>query len=267
MYVKNRNLKKSLFNFLEGFVENIAHRGFSGKYPENTLIAFQKAIEIKADMIELDVTLSKDRIPIIIHDDTLERTTNGKGKIRNTSFKKLRELDAGSWKNIKFKNEKIPTLEEVLLLIKKRKIKLNIEIKTSAYDKKLSNSCIEKKTITLIQKYNLINRIVISSFEPKILLRLRKLSSKIKLALLIDPDFAKLKIDPIAFTKQIRGVSLNMHKSQINSSIFDNAKKQKFPIYIYTINSEKEILNAIDANISGIFTNFPDRLKEIESKV
>ena len=154
-------------------MKNIAHRGFSGKYPENTLIAFKKAIELEADMIELDITLSKDKIPIVIHDDTLERTTNGNGKVRATASNKLKLLDAGSWKNPKFHEERIPTLEEVLRLIKKSKIDLNIEIKSSAFEKKHSTSCIELQTLNLIQKYKLMNRIVISSFESKILLRLQ----------------------------------------------------------------------------------------------
>ena len=99
-------------------MKNIAHRGFSGKYPENTNIAFARAIELGADMIELDVTLSKDKIPVVIHDDTLERTSNGKGKVRNVPLEKLKQLDFGSWMHSNFSEERIPTLEEVLKIIK-----------------------------------------------------------------------------------------------------------------------------------------------------
>lgn len=244
-------------------MKNIAHRGFSGKYPENTLIAFKKAIELEADMIELDITLSKDKIPVVIHDDTMDRTTNGKGKIRATSFNKLKLLDAGSWKNPKFHQEKIPTLEEVLQLIKKSKIDLNIEIKSSAFEKKFSPSCIESQTLNLIQKYKLLNRIVISSFEPKVLLRLRELSAKVKLSFLIEPNFEILKIDPIAFVKQIRASSLNMHKSQVNTNIFTEAMNLKIPIYIYTVNTTQEMKKMQKQKVTGVFTNFPDKLRKL----
>lgn len=244
-------------------MKNIAHRGFSGKYPENTLIAFKKAIELEADMIEFDITLSKDKVPIVIHDDTLERTTNGKGKVRTTALNKLKLLDAGSWKNSKFHQEKIPTLEEVLQQIKKSKINLNIEIKSSAFEKKLSTSCIELQTLNLIQKYKLMNRIVISSFEPRILLRLRELSAKVKLGFLIEPNFETIQSDPIAFVKQIRAVSLNMHKSQVGSKIFISAKDLKIPVHIYTVNTIKEMKKMQANKVNGIFTNFPDRLKKM----
>lgn len=241
-------------------MRNIAHRGFSGKYPENTMLAFEKAIELNVDMIELDITLSKDKIPVVIHDDTLERTTNGKGKVKNTLFNKLKMLDAGSWMHRKYLDEKIPSLEEVLALIKQSKVHLNIEIKSSAFEKKLSDSSIEVQTIRLIKKYKLFHQIVISSFEPKILLRLRKLSAKIKLSLLIEPYSKKSKFDPISFVKKIHAVSLNMHKSQVKSNFFKKAIEEKIPILIYTVNTKKEMQKMKELGIQGIFTNYPDKL-------
>jgi len=241
-------------------MRNIAHRGFSGKYPENTILAFEKAIKLNVDMIELDITFSKDKIPVVIHDDTLERTTNGKGKVKNTFFNKLKMLDAGSWMHRKFLGEKIPSLEEVLAIIKKSKVHLNIEIKSSAFEKKLSDSSIEAQTIRLIKKYKLFNQIVISSFEPKVLLRLRKLSAKIKLSLLIEPNFEKSKFNPISFVKEIRAASLNMHKSQVRTNIFKKAREEKIPILIYTVNTKKEMQKMTKLGVEGIFTNYPDKL-------
>jgi glycerophosphoryl diester phosphodiesterase len=249
-----------------GFMKNIAHRGFSGKYPENTKIAFARAIELGADMIELDVTLSKDKIPVVIHDDTLERTSNGKGKVRNVPLDKLKQFDFGSWMNPKFSEERIPTLEEVLQMIKKSKLGLNIEIKSSAFEKKFSDSCIESQTLGLINKYKLFNRIVISSFEPKILLRLRELSSKVKLAYLIEPDYKKLKLDPIYFVNQVKAVSLNMHKSQIKSEIFHRAKERNIPVCVYTVNTTGELRRMNKLELAGVFTNYPDRLKKMTER-
>ena len=248
-------------------MKNIAHRGFSGKYPENTKIAFTKAIELEADMIELDVTLSRDRVPVVIHDDMVDRTSDGKGKVRNLTLDKLRILDFGSWRSAKFSDQRISTLEEVLQQIKKSKIGLNIEIKSSAFEKKNSDSCIESQTLQLIQKYKLFNRIVISSFEPRVLTRLRELSAKVKLAYLIEPNFKKIKLDPISFVNKVKAVSLNMHKSQVETEIFKKASVAHIPVYVYTVNTIREMREMNLFGVAGVFTNYPDKLKKIKAKI
>ena len=96
----------------------VAHRGYSAQYPENTVSAFEAAIDAGADMIELDVCLTKDRVPVVIHDKTLERTTDGNGLVSELTLSKLKKLDAGSWFSPEFKGLTIPTLEEILLQIK-----------------------------------------------------------------------------------------------------------------------------------------------------
>src|SRR3712207_5048900 len=107
----------------------MAHRGAAAYAPENTIAAFTKAIEMKADAIELDIHLSKDDHIVVIHDEKVDRTTNGKGLVMEFTLEELKRLDAGSWFNKEFKNEKIPTLREVLELVAYKNIDLNIEIK------------------------------------------------------------------------------------------------------------------------------------------
>ncbi|MBI3536498.1 MAG: hypothetical protein HY070_02885, partial [Chloroflexi bacterium] len=109
----------------------IAHRGASAEAPENTLAAFTRAFELGADGIELDVTLTKDNIPVVIHDDTVNRTTNARGVVSEMLLAEIKQLDAGSWKDAKYRGEKIPTLEETLRAIPTTKI-VNIELKTLA---------------------------------------------------------------------------------------------------------------------------------------
>ena len=92
----------------------VAHRGYSARYPENTASAFDAAISAGADMIELDVCITKDRVPVVIHDQTLERTTDGAGMVSEFNLSELKKLDAGSWFSPEFKGESIPTLEEIL---------------------------------------------------------------------------------------------------------------------------------------------------------
>ncbi len=111
------------------YTKILAHRGASAYAPENTMAAFKKAIEMNADGIELDVHLSKDGYIVIIHDERVDRTTDGKGEVKDFSLDELKKLDAGSWFSDEYKGEKIPTLEELLSLIKNTEIYLNIEIK------------------------------------------------------------------------------------------------------------------------------------------
>jgi len=129
----------------------IAHRGYSEKYPENTLVAFQSALDGNADMIELDITLSRDREIAVIHDDTLERTTNGSGEVADYGLNELKALDAGSWFDERFSGERIPTLEEVFDLVKGRTW-INIEIKVSAYEPHFPMDAIERQVVELVQQ-------------------------------------------------------------------------------------------------------------------
>ena len=111
----------------------IGHRGYPARYPENTMASFRGAMEAGCDMIELDVTITKDRRIVVIHDDTLDRTTAGKGPVRERSFEEIRKLDAGGWFDPRFSAERVPELSEVLELTAGRCL-LNIEIKASAFE-------------------------------------------------------------------------------------------------------------------------------------
>src|SRR5262245_59418730 len=110
-------------------VEVIAHRGSSAVAPENTLAAVDLAIRAKAHRVEFDVQLTKDGVPVVLHDETLERTTNGKGRVRDRTYKEISKLDAGSWFHADFRGERLPTLDMVLELCR-GKIPVNVEIKS-----------------------------------------------------------------------------------------------------------------------------------------
>ncbi|WP_096201551.1 glycerophosphodiester phosphodiesterase [Bacillus sp. FJAT-45350] len=139
----------------------MAHRGWSGKAPENTLAAFELAInEDKIDSIETDVHMSKDGVPVLIHDFTLERTTNGTGLVNGKTLSELKELDAGSWYSEEYEGEKIPTLEELLIRAKGR-IRLNLELKSAGYFyPKIINT-----VVALVKKYEMEHEVVITSFD------------------------------------------------------------------------------------------------------
>ncbi|WP_062051636.1 glycerophosphodiester phosphodiesterase family protein [Bacillus sp. JCM 19034] len=142
-----------------------AHRGYKSAYPENTLLAFKEAMDQGADMIEFDLRMSKDKHVMIIHDETLDRTTNGSGEISNYMLAELKELDAGSWFAPPFEGLKIPTLIELCDLLKSYpNVYLNVEVKKSVHAKEVVD-----KTVELLKSYNYLSRCVFTCFDADII--------------------------------------------------------------------------------------------------
>ncbi len=146
----------------------IAHRGYRAKYPENTLSAFSAALDAGAAMIELDVTLSLDRKLVVIHDATLQRTTNGHGPVNGLNLEQLKQLDAGSWFHNRFAGERLPELIEVFELVDGRAL-INIEITSNAYEPNHPLDAIEQQIVKLIRNKKARDYVLISSFNIYIL--------------------------------------------------------------------------------------------------
>ncbi|MCE9499002.1 MAG: glycerophosphodiester phosphodiesterase [Leptospira sp.] len=244
----------------------IAHRGYSGHYPENTLLSFQRAIDVGSDMIEFDITVTSDFVPIVIHDDKLNRTTNGKGKVRSVHYKTISSLDAGSWFDRDYRGEKIPLLQEVLEFTAKKNIALNIEIKPEAHDKRVSDKNIESQILPHLRQYRLIDRVIISSFSPSVLQRMRKLSETIPLAFLFEKK-TKEVTDPFEFCRELSINVLNVPKNLGKKNFIIDAHNKNIEVNIYTVNSEKEMRDVIECEPDGIFTNFPERLQKLLSEI
>lgn len=139
----------------------VGHRGIKKFYPENTLVSFKKAIEIGIDGIEMDINITKDGHLVVIHDNTVDRTTNGSGYVKNMMLEEIKKLDAGSFFSDEFSNERIPTFEEFLDLVKDRNLLLNVEIKDY-------RECVVDKTIKMLEDYKLTNKFVITCFNSDI---------------------------------------------------------------------------------------------------
>ncbi len=157
---------KSNHNFKPPWI--IGHRGFAAQYPENTLAAFQAAMAAGAAMIELDVMLSRDRKLVVIHDETLERTTNGHGAVADLTLAELKQLDAGSWYHPRFADQQLPELGEVLDLVNGR-IYLNIEIKSNAYESHHPPDAVETQVVELLRRKHLVDSSMVSSFNAQVL--------------------------------------------------------------------------------------------------
>jgi len=231
----------------------IAHRGFKSLYPENTMSSFEAAIRAGAHMIELDVTLTRDRKMVVIHDDTLDRTTDGKGWIHETDLAEIRVLDAGSWFDPRFKGEKVPTLEEVVACCGRR-ILINIEIKESAYEPEEFPDGIEQQIVSLIQSKKCGHRILLSSFQPKILFRIAKLDSRLSLGLLTEEQDAE---SIFHFAEKIDLYSWNPEAMIVTEGLVQKTHRQNIRVFPYTVNSVSEAKVLVEKQVDGIFTDDP----------
>jgi len=238
----------------------IAHRGFSGAAPENTLAAFRRAIAADAEMFELDVLLSSDGHVVVIHDDTLDRTTDGSGPVADKTLAELQALDAGSWFGPGFAGERIPTLEQSLRLAKGF-ILVNVEIKTEAVTDEARGGIVEK-TLAIIEDINMEGDVVISSFDPRALTHARQLSPDIRTASLYNSR-AHEGLGPGAVMAEVDSNGFNLSQKQVDASIIETCHGLGRPVAVYTVNEEQDMRRVIDLGVDAIFTDYPDRLAEL----
>ena len=235
----------------------IAHRGFSGVAPENTMAAFERAIAINADGIECDVHLSKDGKIVICHDTTLMRTTNGSGSIQDYTWDELQAFDAGSWFSPEFSKERIPSLERLLKLVRKTDLLLNIELKTET----IFYPQIEEKVVALLKKFDLVDHSLISSFNFQSLSKVKVLLPELATAALI-----KYPQEVINFWEQMSALKVNaIHPCYLGltTDIMDKAEKRGFQINTWTPDQPEEISHLLKLQTHGIITNFPEKAQQI----
>ena len=238
----------------------IAHRGFSGAAPENTLAAFKKAMEVGSDMLELDVRFSKDERVVVMHDDTLDRTTNGRGKVSDYTLKELKQFDAGSWFAPQFAGEKIPTLIEALNLAK-GKIPVNIEIKDESPSRyKITD--LADRALQEVKKTGMAGQVIFSSFYPSSLERIKEGNPRIWVALLYHRDWNSLR----ELTGGMAFSVVNLRLSFLTREKIGRIHREGMKVNTYTVNSEEEMEQFIRWGVDGIITNHPDKLIQILKK-
>ncbi len=224
-----------------------AHRGFSGKTPENTLIAMKKAIEIGADYAELDVQETADGVLILLHDGTLKRTANLNWNIWETTYDSLQDVDVGSWFNSEFRGEPVPTLKQIVDNVRE-KMKLNIELKMNGHEKMLT-----EKVVELIENENFIQHCIITSFNFEAINKVRKLNNNVKVGYI----FSKMPGEDV-FIADVDLLSVN--KKLVDKSFVEKAHANKKEVHVWTVNEPKEMHRLIDLGVDNIITNYPDTL-------
>lgn len=212
---------------------------------------------MKADGVELDVHLTKDQIPIIIHDERVDRTTDGKGFVRNFTFDELQQLDAGSWFSPKFAGTKIMSLDELLQWIRPKQLFLNIELKNNKYD----YPGLEQVVYDMVSRYDLIDRTCFSTFHSGSIDRLRATSDRAEIALLTSKKIP----DVIRYAQNLGANALHVHQRLVSPRLIKEAHEKNMPIRVYTVNKPLSIIRMKQYKTDGIITDVPDLARKYKS--
>jgi glycerophosphoryl diester phosphodiesterase len=229
----------------------IGHRGYPARFPENTLASFEGALQAGCDMIELDVTLTRDRRVIVIHDDTLDRTTNGKGPVRERTLEEIKRLDAGGWFDPRFSAERVPELSEVMRLTAGRCL-LNIEIKASAYEQNYPADAIEHQVVELVKASGVMDRVVISSFDPRLLERIAAMDAPPAVALISDHRVDKSVLEMLLAMKAI---SWHPRFKALSRDQVDSLHAAGLKVFPWTINTREEAEKVLALGVDGLICN------------
>jgi glycerophosphoryl diester phosphodiesterase len=225
---------------------NIAHRGASGEFPENTLMAFKAAIDAGARMCELDVQLTSDGVAVVIHDDTVDRTTEGRGAVASMSLAELRRFDAGRKFGPSFAGARIPTLEEVLDLTRGR-CALNVELKGAG---------VESEVCRLLREHGAIGDTIVSSFDWNALAAARRIEPALGLGVLADRRADAM----LEAAVRLHAVSVNPRYDLVSETLVEQAHRAGFKVLVWTIDKVARMRRMIALSVDGIMTNYPARL-------
>jgi len=231
---------------------NIAHRGASGTFPENTLSAFRAAIDAGADMCELDVQLTRDGAVVVIHDETVNRTSDGRGKVAELTLEEIQRLDAGAWfKDGSSRGERIPTLDAVFGATAGR-CGLNIELKAAGA---------EGQVAAVMQKRDAFGTSIVSSFNWDYLAKIRDLDSRIRFGLLAERGSTDLLMAAVA----MHAHAINPRFDMVTADLCKAAHERGLMVYTWTVDPPEAMRRLIEFGVDGIMTNYPDRMRAVLS--
>lgn len=234
----------------------VAHRGASGRghSPENTLPAFKEAIGMGVDCVECDVHCSKDGQVVVMHDSSLNRTTDSKGAIIDMTLEEIKKADAGSWFSGVFAGVRVPTLSELLQITKGKVINV-IEIKPEN---------ITEKVIKEVEKADAIDDVILQSFYPNVVREAQEINPHIPRALLVGGQLPTTRISSIMSlihqALEVGATTLNVSSKIISQNLIKEVHKRAMSIWAWTVDDESEIKELIDMGINGITSNYPEKL-------
>ena len=234
---------------------NYGHRGFSGRYPENTMLAFEKALEAGCEGIELDVHLTRDGELVIVHDETIDRTSDQKGWVKDLTYEELSQADFSYRYRGEVPFQKIPTLREYFDLVRDRDIVTNIELKTGVCE----YPGIEEKVWALIREYDLADKLVISSFNHHSVMRMKAIAPSLVCGFLSETWI----LDAGAYVRDHGVECYHPQFYMLTEAETADLKAHGVRLNTWTVNEEADIRRMIRLGVDGIISNFPDRVADI----
>jgi glycerophosphoryl diester phosphodiesterase len=242
---------------MAGFIK-IAHRGASGNFPENTRLAFEKAIDARADMIELDCQLSQDGHVVVFHDERLLRTARARGMVREKSLEELKKLDIGAWKKKAFRGQRILTLEETLEIVA-GKVDLCLDIKQFVG----SQPGIEIKLLFILSHYSYLDQTIFSSFNYSCLARIRELAPEARIGLI---HGSGVKEDPFAVADEIGAASIHVQREFASRNFLERAWEAGLDVHVWTVNDPRDMQAFSSLGVQGLVSDFPERFLKLRWK-
>lgn len=227
-----------------------AHRGASAYAPENTLPAFRLAVEMNADGIECDIHLTRDKQFVVCHDDSIDRTSDGKGKIEDLTLAEIKAHDFGAKFDEKFRGTTAPTLREMLDVVKGMN-PVNIEIKDfgARFDRDESLNAF----YAILREYDILGNTIVSSFEAPILKRLKELHPDVYTCLLYSR-----RVGAAAYAQSIGCSAIHPEFGKLTKGTVKSAHRRGMKVNCWTVNKEKDVRRMVEMGCDGIITNFPD---------
>ncbi len=235
---------------------NLGHRGAPERAPENTIPAFLKAMEAGADGVELDVRLSRDGAVVVMHNCTVDKTTDGRGRVSERTLAELKTLDSGSWFSPDFTGTRIPTLEEVLEILPKDAY-INIETKSRA----VTGALLEQKVAALIECHRLYDRAIVSSFNPFSLIRIKRMNRRIPVGMLYLPVVPVLP--RFNLINLIKPEALHPYYKKVSAAYMTQARARGYRVNVWTVNTSADMEKMLDLRVDGIITNRPEILHRL----
>ncbi|MBB4824405.1 glycerophosphoryl diester phosphodiesterase [Sporosarcina luteola] len=229
-----------------------AHRGASGTYPENTIASFREAARLPVHGVEFDVHLTKDGELVVIHDETIDRTSDGTGYVKDQTLSQLKEYDFGNWFSPQFEGETIPTLGEVLELFQSTHHHLNIELKSDIFPYEGMTA----KVLELIKEYDLESRVVLSSFDHSAIQEVKRLAPHIETGALA----MEVLVRPLDYLKNIPADAFHLLFPTAIRPAYREIYDAGIPVRAFTVNEESYARLLQQAGVQAIFTDYPERL-------
>ena len=231
----------------------IAHRGASGHAPENTISAFERAVQLGAGFIETDLHLTRDGRFVAIHDSVVDRTTNGHGAVHDFTLAELKKLDAGMWFDRQFMGEQIPTLEDILDFARKHDVVFYLEVKfDSAWG-------MHRALVAALQEVQNFARTIVTSFDPGTLASIQKLDPSIMLGLIVEES----TLDSVKAATEVGARQLCPRWDRVTEELVQTAHEADLHIATWTVNSADAMRAVIETGVDGVITDFPDRLRAV----